>query len=100
MSKAFYSWVKKPIVNKGKKDTEEIIYPFFKECINFTDDPFWIERLHMFSFGKITRFFSYDEYNNNLSYLRNGKSDSVTLSTDPEIAVKMFINFFHSTGKI
>ena len=87
----------KKMEQTGKKRRKKIIYPIFQECIRYTLDEFWEDKLDLASRGK---FPSKIKYKDGFIFKTSGvkMSSAPICENDPAEALKNFIGFMHSNG--
>lgn len=85
---------------KGRKtrNTKEVIHKIFAECATATNDPFWIEKFNLASYGKFPPKFSYND--GILTYRKGAKSNTIELPMNKYEAADFCMNFFRTNGGI
>lgn len=85
---------------KGRRNrnAKEVIHKIFAECATAIDDPFWIEKFNLASYGKFPSKFSYND--GTLIYRKGAKSTALELPANKYEAAELCMNFFRSNGGI
>lgn len=79
--------------------TKKIVYPQFKSCMSFTQDPEWIEILERASWGKFDPKVSYNAATNTIMFRVGSKTTKVDLPSDPQEMWETLLKFYHNVCK-
>ena len=93
------SWLKTPVKqekSKGRKPKTHaaITNPFFVECAELIDDPYWKSILTSCSINKFPKGFTFR--NMYLTVRKGTKTERILLPDSPNVAVHTIINFFRN----
>jgi hypothetical protein len=101
----FDSWMNQPtgeqsIKVRKTKETKNVVNKVFSDCADAIDDPFWIEKFHSASLGRLPRCFNYS--NGVLVYRKTNKKNilELPLNSDPIEIAYMCMEFFRSNAGI
>ena len=91
--------VKDNVKPKKTRIKKEVVYPIFEKCIDYVNDPFWVEKLKNASYNKFPRGFSYRD--GSLIYKKGNKSQSLEIQNRNYFeAANAAIEFIRSNGCI